>query len=154
MAKSAAPVGADDGKLHLTKDGGKNWVDITPHKKEAQVNAIELSSHAEGKAYIAVTGYKLNDYSPYIYKTTNYGKRWTRIDKGLPEDAFVRVVREDTQQEGMLFAGTESGIFISFDDGKNWQKLSLNLPPVAITDLKVKAMTLWLLHEGSRVLCC
>lgn len=141
-------AGADDGKLHLTKDEGKNWVDITPHKKEAQVNAIELSPHAEGKAYVAVTGYKLNDYSPYIYKTTNYGKRWTRIDKGLPEDAFVRVVREDTQQEGMLFAGTESGMFISFDDGKNWQKLSLNLPPVAITDLKVKGDDLVVATQG------
>ena len=95
-----------------------------------------------------MTGYKLNDYSPYIYKTTNYGKRWTRIDKGLPEDAFVRVVREDTQQEGMLFAGTESGIFISFDDGKNWQKLSLNLPPVAITDLKVKGDDLVVATQG------
>ena len=141
-------VGADDGKLHLTKDEGKNWTDITPHKKEAQVNAIELSPHAEGKAYVAVTGYKLNDYSPYIYKTTNYGKRWTRIDKGLPEDAFVRVVREDSQQEGMLFAGTESGMFISFDDGKNWQKLSLNLPPVAITDLKVKGDDLVVATQG------
>jgi photosystem II stability/assembly factor-like uncharacterized protein len=141
-------VGADDGKLHITKDEGKNWADITPHKKEAQVNAIELSPHAEGKAYVAVTGYKLNDYRPYIYKTSNYGKRWTRIDKGLPEDAFVRVVREDSQQEGMLFAGTESGMFISFDDGKNWQKLSLNLPPVAITDLKVKGDDLVVATQG------
>jgi photosystem II stability/assembly factor-like uncharacterized protein len=141
-------VGADDGKLHLTKDEGKNWKDITPHKKEAQVNAIELSVHAEGKAYVAVTGYKLNDYQPYIYKTVNYGKRWTRIDKGLPEDAFVRVVREDKKHEGMLFAGTESGMFVSFDDGKNWQEMALNLPPVAITDMQVKGDDLVVATQG------
>ncbi|NVK56762.1 MAG: glycosyl hydrolase [Alteromonadaceae bacterium] len=141
-------VGADDGKLHLTRNEGKNWQDITPHKKEAQVNAIELSPHAQGKAYVAVTGYKLNDYSPYIYKTENYGKRWKRIDDGLPEDAFVRVVREDAEREGMLFAGTENGMFVSFDDGDNWQKLDLNLPPVAITDMTVKGDDLVVATQG------
>jgi hypothetical protein len=141
-------VGADDGKLHLTKDEGKNWKDITPHNKEAQINAIDLSVHAQGKAYVAVTGYKLNDYHPYIYKTENYGKRWVRIDKGLPEDAFVRVVREDTAREGMLYAGTESGMFVSFDDGENWQALSLNLPPVAITDMQVKGKDLVVATQG------
>ncbi len=141
-------VGADDGKLHLTRDEGKNWKDITPHNKEAQINAIDLSVHSQGKAYVAVTGYKLNDYKPYIYKTENYGRRWTRIDKGLPEDAFVRVVREDTAREGMLYAGTESGMFVSFDDGENWQELSLNLPPVAITDMQVKGKDLVIATQG------
>ncbi|MDB2331346.1 glycosyl hydrolase, partial [Alteromonas sp.] len=141
-------VGADDGQLHLTQNEGESWKDITPHKTEAQVNAIELSVHAEGRAYVAVTGYKLNDYRPYIYKTDNYGKRWTRIDKGLPDDAFVRVIREDKTHEGILFAGTESGIFISFDDGKNWQALSLNLPPVAITDMQVKGDDLVIATQG------
>ena len=141
-------VGADDGKLHITRDEGKTWQDITPHDEEAQVNAIELSVHKQGKAYVAVTGYKLNDYQPYIYKTENYGKSWKRIDKGLPEEAFVRVVREDTQRPGMLYAGTESGMFISFDDGKNWQALSLNLPPVAITDMQVKDNDLIIATQG------
>ena len=141
-------VGADDGKLHLTRDEGKNWKDITPHDEEAQVNAIDLSPHKPGKAYVAVTGYKLNDYRPYIYKTENYGKSWRRIDKGLPEDAFVRVVREDTKRAGLLYAGTESGMFVSFDDGKNWQRLSLNLPPVAITDMQVKGKDLIVATQG------
>lgn len=141
-------VGADDGKLHITRNEGKSWQDITPHKAEAQVNAIDLSVHQPGKAYVAVTGYKLNDYTPYIYKTENYGKRWKRIDKGLPEEAFVRVVREDTERQGMLYAGTESGMFISFDDGKHWQKLSLNLPPVAITDMQVKGDDLVIATQG------
>ena len=141
-------VGADDGKLHITRDEGKNWKDVTPHNKEAQVNAIELSPHAQGRAYVAVAGYKLNDYTPYIYKTDNYGKRWKRIDEGLPEDAFVRVVREDTEREGMLFAGTESGMFISFDDGKHWQELDLNLPPVSITDMQVKGDDLVVATQG------
>ncbi|MBO1256295.1 glycosyl hydrolase [Alteromonas sp. 5E99-2] len=132
-------VGADDGTLSITRDEGKSWSNITPHKKgEAQVNAIEISPHQPGKAYIAVTGYKLNDFKPYIYVTKNYGKRWKRIDKGLPEEAFVRVVREDSEREGLLFAGTESGMFVSFDDGSHWQSLKLNLPPVPITDIKVK----------------
>lgn len=141
-------VGADDGKLHVTRDEGQTWQDITPHKKEAQVNAIELSPHHVGKAYIAVTGYKLNDYSPYIYKTENFGKRWKRIDKGLPQEAFVRVVREDKQREGVLYAGTELGMFISFDDGDHWQRFSLNLPPVAITDLQVKDKSLVVATQG------
>lgn len=141
-------VGADDGKLHITRDEGNNWLDVTPHKKEAQINAIDLSPHKAGKAYVAVTGYKLNDYKPYIYKTDNYGKRWKRIDKGLPEEAFVRVVREDTERQGMLFAGTESGMFISFDDGKNWQEFELNLPPVAITDMQVKGDDLIIATQG------
>lgn len=141
-------IGSDDGKLHITKNDGKSWQDISPHNKEAQINAIDLSVHAKGKAYVAVTGYKLNDYRPYIYKTEDFGKRWKRIDDGLPEEAFVRVVREDTERPGMLYAGTESGMFISFDDGDNWQKLSLNLPPVAITDMQVKGDDLVVATQG------
>jgi photosystem II stability/assembly factor-like uncharacterized protein len=141
-------VGADDGKLHITRDDGNTWQDITPHKKEAQVNAIELSPHQVGKAYAAIAGYKLNDYTPYIYKTENYGKRWKRIDKGLPQDAFVRIVREDKQREGVLYAGTELGMFISFDDGDHWQSLSLNLPPVAITDIQIKDKSVVVATQG------
>lgn len=142
-------VGADDGTLSITRDEGKNWSNITPHKKgDALVNAIEISPHAAGTAYVAVAGYKLNDYKPYIYKTTNYGKRWKRIDKGLPDEAFVRVVREDPKKRGLLFAGTESGMFVSFDDGKHWQSLRLNLPPVSITDIKMKGDDLIVATQG------
>ncbi|MEM6641321.1 MAG: glycosyl hydrolase, partial [Pseudomonadota bacterium] len=121
-------VGADDGLMHITRDGGENWEDISPpHRGDAMINAIELSPHAEGTAYVAVTGYKLNDFKPYIYKTTNHGARWRRIDAGLPKRAFVRVVREDPVLRGLLYAGTEKGMFVSFDDGNNWQSLDLNL---------------------------
>lgn len=141
-------AGADDGKLHVTRDGGNNWRDITPHPEEAQVNAIALSVRDPGTAYVAVTGYKLNDYTPYIYKTQDYGKHWRRIDAGLPADAFVRVVREDPARDGLLYAGTEAGLFVSFDGGEHWQSLALNLPPVAITDLQVKDHSLVVATQG------
>jgi hypothetical protein len=132
-------VGSDDGLVHITRDGGQTWTDVSPqHRGEAMINAIELSPHADGTAYIAVAGYKLNDFRPYIYKTSDYGKRWQRIDRGLPEDTFVRVVREDPLRKGLLYAGTESGMFVSFNDGADWQSLKLNLPPVPITDLTIR----------------
>ena len=142
-------VGSDDGLVHLTRDGGANWENISPkHGREAQINAIELSPHDKATAYLAVTGYKLNDFRPYIYKTADYGRKWQRIDKGLPEDAFVRVVREDPAQKGLLYAGTESGIFVSFNDGKEWQSLQLNLPPVPITDLTIRQDKLVVATQG------
>ena len=132
-------VGADDGLLHLTRDGGKNWTDISPpHSGEAMINSIELSPHGEGTAYVAVTGYKLNDFKPYIYQTTDYGAQWKRVDNGLPDDAFVRVVRADPVKPGLLYAGTEKGLFVSFDGSRTWQPLQLNLPAVPITDLAVR----------------
>ncbi|MFT4937967.1 MAG: photosystem II stability/assembly factor-like uncharacterized protein [Paraglaciecola sp.] len=142
-------VGADDGLLHISRDGGKNWQNITPKKsQEALINAIELSPHAAGTAYIAVAGYKLNDSRPYIYKTTDFGKRWKRIDKGLPKDTFVRVVREDPKRKGLLYAGTEAGMFISFDDGKHWQSFKQNLPVVPITDLTFRQGDLIVATQG------
>ncbi len=132
-------VGSDDGLVHITRDEGENWENITPRgAPEAQINAIEVSPHDAGTAYLAVTAFKLNDFRPYIYKTTNYGKSWKRIDKDLPQDTFVRVVREDPERKGLLYAGTERGMYVSFDDGKNWQSLRLNLPPVPITDLTIR----------------
>jgi photosystem II stability/assembly factor-like uncharacterized protein len=132
-------VGADDGLVHVTRDGGANWQDVSPkHKGEAMINAIEISPHNAATAYLAVTGYKLGDFNPYIYKTDNYGKSWKRIDKDLPRNNFVRVVREDPVRKGMLYAGTEGGMYVSFDDGNNWQSLEMNLPPVPITDLTVR----------------
>ena len=142
-------VGADDGLLHITRDGGGDWTDISPpHRGEAMINAIELSPHTEGKAYVAVTGYKLNDFKPYIYRTNNHGKRWKRIDKGLPDDAFVRVVREDPTVAGLLYAGTEKGLFVSWNDGADWQPLDLNLPTVPITDLRVREDALAVATQG------
>ncbi|HEY5776047.1 MAG TPA: hypothetical protein VIS57_08185, partial [Xanthomonadales bacterium] len=132
-------VGSDDGLVHIKREGSSEWVDVSPkHTGEAMINAIEISPHDKATAYLAVTAYKLNDFKPYIYKTTDYGKRWTRIDAGLPENAFVRVVREDPAQRGLLYAGTELGMFVSYDDGGNWESLELNLPPVPITDLSLR----------------
>ncbi|MDT8320912.1 MAG: hypothetical protein RQ826_10350 [Xanthomonadales bacterium] len=146
-------VGSDDGLLHLTRDGGGEWEDVSPphegkYSDEAMINAIEISPHDPATVYLAVAGYKLNDFSPYIYKTTDYGKRWKRIDKGLPEDTFVRVVREDPRRKGQLYAGTEAGLFVSFDDGDNWQPLNLNLPPVPITDLDIRHDSLVAATQG------
>jgi len=142
-------VGSDDGRVHLGRDNGERWDDVSPpHKGEAMINAIEVSPNRPGTVYLAVTAYKLNDFAPYIYKTENYGKRWKRIDKGLPDDAFVRVVREDPERAGLLYAGTESGMFVSFDDGDNWHSLDLNLPPVPITDLSVRQGTLVAATQG------
>jgi len=132
-------VGSDDGLVHITRNGGESWDNVSPpHRGEAMINAIELSPHDPATAYVAVAGYKLNDFHPYIYKTTDYGKRWRRIDGGLPQDNFVRVVREDPERKGLLYAGTESGMFVSFNDGGDWQPLQLNLPRVPVTDLRVQ----------------
>ncbi|MEJ8568044.1 WD40/YVTN/BNR-like repeat-containing protein [Elongatibacter sediminis] len=146
-------VGSDDGLVHLTRDGGETWSDVSPKHRgkfsdEAYINAIEVSPHDPATAYLAVAGFKLNDFSPYIYKTTDYGRRWTRIDAGLPEDTFVRVVREDPAQPGLLYAGTEAGLFVSYDDGGNWQSLDLNLPPVPITDLALRHDKLVVATQG------
>jgi photosystem II stability/assembly factor-like uncharacterized protein len=131
-------IGTDDGLVQLTRDGGKSWTNVTPKGLgEAQINAIEISPHDPGSAWLAVTGYKLNDFTPRIYHTENYGKSWTRRVDGLPANDFVRVVREDTVREELIFAGTETGVWVSFDDGGAWQPLQLELPHVAITDLRV-----------------
>ncbi|MEM9314755.1 MAG: glycosyl hydrolase [Pseudomonadota bacterium] len=142
-------VGADDGLLHITRDGGQNWTDISPpHPGEAMINAIDLSPHKEGTAYLAITGYKLNDFKPYIYKTTSHGARWRRIDGGLPDGSFVRVVREDPITPGLMFAGTEKGMFVSFNGGDDWQPFDLNLPAVPITDLRVREDGLAVATQG------
>jgi photosystem II stability/assembly factor-like uncharacterized protein len=142
-------VGSDDGLVHLSRDNGASWAEVSPpHKGEAMINAIELSPHAAGTAYLAVAAYKLNDFSPYVYKTTDYGRRWKRIDQGLPDDTFVRVVREDPARPGQLYAGTEAGMFVSFDDGGSWHSLALNLPPVPITDLAIRHDSLVAATQG------
>ncbi len=128
----------DDGVLQITKNGGKTWELVTPKNlPETLINSIEVSPHDKATAYIATTRYKFNDYTPAIYKTTNYGKSWVNISSGIPSGAFTRVVREDTQQKNLLFAGTELGMYISWNGGKIWKSFQLNLPITPITDLKI-----------------
>lgn len=131
-------TGSDDGLVQLTRDNGKTWTNVTPKGlAECLVNVIEVSPHDPATAYIATTRYKFNDYSPGLYKTTDYGKTWTNISKGIPTGAFTRVVREDTKVKNLLFAGTETEMYISKDGGANWNSFQLNLPLTPITDLKV-----------------
>jgi photosystem II stability/assembly factor-like uncharacterized protein len=133
-------VGTDDGLVHLTKDGGENWEDITPKQIPAWslISMIEASTFDPGTAYIAVDRHELDDFGPYIYKTQDFGKSWKKITGGLPDNTFVRVVREDPKKKGLLYAGTETGVFVSFDEGNSWQSLQLNLPVVPIHDMVVK----------------
>lgn len=142
-------AGANDGPVHVTRDGGANWQDVTPRGLPGggRVDAIEPSAHAAGTAYIAVLRYQLDDWKPYIYKTENYGKRWRLLTSGrngIPADHPVRVVREDPERPGLLYAGTEFGLYISFDDGKTWRAFQQNLPVTPVTDLR--------LHRGDLVL--
>jgi len=130
---------SDDGLVHITKDSGDNWTNVTPQGlKECLVNAIDVSPHDPATAYIATTRYKFNDHTPALYKTSNYGKSWTNITNGIPQGAFTRVVREDDVRKGLLYAGTELGVYISWNDGQQWSPLQLNLPITPITDLAVK----------------
>ncbi len=132
-------TGSDDGFVQLTRDGGKTWTNVTPKGlTECLVNAIDVSPHDRATAYIATTRYKFNDHTPSLYKTSDYGKTWTNISKGIPMGAFTRVVREDIARKGLLYAGTEKGIYISWNDGVSWQLFQLNLPVTPITDLMVK----------------
>jgi len=133
-------AGSDDGLVHITRDGGKSWKDITPKNMPewSMISMIETSTFKAGRAFIAVDRHKLDDFSPYIYKTEDFGRTWEKITNGIPDNTFVRVVREDPERKGLLYAGTETGVFISFDDGKNWQSLQLNLPVVPIRDMVVK----------------
>ena len=135
-------VGSDDGLVQITRDGGKNWSNVTPPTSMMpewiQINSLEASSHDPGTAYIAATMYKWDDNRPYLYRTSDYGKTWKKITNGIPDTAFTRVIREDPNKRGLLYAGTETGMYVSFDNGERWQSLQLNLPVVPITDLAVQ----------------
>ncbi len=133
-------AGSDDGLLNITRNGGVTWTGITPKDfgDFTRVSTIELSHYAPGTAYVAASRYQLEDMAPYVWKTTDYGQRWSRIDAGLPPTEFVRSVREDPVRKGLLFASTERGVWVSFDDGGHWQSLRLNLPIVPVHDLAIK----------------
>ncbi len=135
-------VGANDGPINITRDGGKNWKEVTPPGlgPYGRVQTIEVSPHKASKAYASILRYQLGDFEPHVYMTEDYGETWTRLttgDNGIPNDYPVRVVREDPDRAGLLYAGTEFGMFISFDDGKHWQGFQLNLPVTPITDMKL-----------------
>lgn len=133
-------AGTDDGLIHITKDGGLNWKKVTPKNiKDGIINTIEVSPHDAATAYIVVMRYKSNDLKPYIYKTSDYGTNWKLITNGINDPhTFVRVIREDPKTKGLLYAGTETGLYISNNDGENWQKFQLNLPIVPINDLIIQ----------------
>jgi photosystem II stability/assembly factor-like uncharacterized protein len=133
-------AGSDDGLIHLSRDGGENWEDVTPPglPEWTMINSIEPHPTSAAGLYVAGTRYKLDDFSPYLYKTTDWGKSWERIDSGIAEDHFTRVIRADPGRAGLLYAGTERGVYASFDDGASWRSLQRNLPVVPITDLAVK----------------
>ena len=135
-------AGANDGPVHVTRDGGETWTDVTPPGigPHGRVQTIEVSHHDPAKAYVAVLRYQLGDFAPYAFRTNDYGATWTRIatgDNGVPADHPVRVVREDPEREGLLYLGTEFGMFVSFDDGAAWQPFQLNLPVTPVTDIKL-----------------
>ncbi|HAV29030.1 MAG TPA: glycosyl hydrolase [Saprospirales bacterium] len=143
-------VGSDDGRLHVTQDGGNNWVEITSSKmpKYLMINSIDPNPFDASSCYVAGTMYKSGDYKPYLFKTDNYGKSWTQITTGIPNDHFTRVLRSDKSQKGYLYAGGESGMYISRNDGKSWESLQLNMPIVPITDLAVKGDDLIAATQG------
>ena len=143
-------VGSDDGLVHISQNGGQSWDNVTPKgmPEWMMINSIEPSAFDAGTCYVAGTKYKTGDFAPYLYKTTDYGKSWTKITNGINPEHFTRVVREDPKQKGLLYAGTETGMYISFNDGRDWQPFQLNLPIVPITDLTIKDNNLIVATQG------
>jgi len=139
LAKGLLWAGTDDGLVWVTRDGGKAWKKVTPPglAEWSTISQIDASSHAEGTAYVAVDRHRLDDFKPYAWKTRDHGATWTAITTGLPEGAYVHAVREDPRKAGLLYAGTELGVYVSFDDGARWQPLQLNLPMTPVNDLVV-----------------
>ena len=150
VQKGTIWAGSDDGLVHLTRDGGAHWTAVTPAAMPAwsRINFIEASPHDPGTAYLAVNRYQLDDFAPFIYKTADYGNTWNLLGAGIPGKSFIRSVREDPKRRGLLFAGTETGVYVSFDDGANWQSLQLNLPVVPVTDLRIKNGDLVIATQG------
>ena len=146
-------VGSDDGLIHLTKDGGNNWENVTRSNmpKWLMINSIEPSPFDPAVCYVAGTLYKTGDFKPYLYKTSDYGKTWSIITNGIKSEHFTRVLRADPEKKGILYAGTESGMYISFDDGNSWNSFQLNLPIVPITDLTIKENSLIVATQGRSI---
>lgn len=143
-------AGSDDGRIQVTQDGGKSWTDVTSVSmpKYLMFNSVEPSRHDPAVCYVAGTMYKSGDYLPYLFKTSDYGKTWKKIVNGIPDDFFTRVVREDETVKGLLYAGTERGMFISYDDGESWTSFQMNLPIVPVTDLALKNNNLIAATQG------
>ncbi len=143
-------TGSDDGLVQITRDGGKSWHDVTPPglQEFTRISLIEASTHDLGGAYVAARRNQLDDRAPYVYKTHDYGKTWTKIVSGIPEDDFAQAIREDTVRSGLLYLGTEHGIYFSFDDGANWKSLSLNLPDTQVADIAVEKDDLVIATHG------
>jgi photosystem II stability/assembly factor-like uncharacterized protein len=137
LAKGLIWAGSDDGLIHVTSDGGKHWANVTPKgmPEWIQINTIEASPHDSQTAYVAATMYKWDDFRPYLYVTHDLGKTWTAINNGIPAKSFTRAIREDPNHKDLLVAGTEFGVYVSFDGGAHWQPFQLNLPIVPVTDL-------------------
>jgi len=143
-------AGSDDGMVHVSRDGGATWKDVTPRQFPdfTLVSIIEPSSHDAGTAYIAANRYKLDDLEPYLFKTTDYGAHWTPIINGIEANDFARVVREDPERRGLLYAGTETGLYVSFDDGGSWRRWKANFPVVPVRDMVVKGDDLVIATHG------
>ncbi len=153
LARGVIWVGANDGPVHLTRDGGRTWRDVTPSglPRRARIQTVEASPHKAEKAYIAAYRYLLGDWEPYIFRTDDFGRSWTRLTtgaNGIPADTPTRVIREDPDREGLLYAGTEFGLYVSFDDGQRWHSMQLNLPVTPVTDIKVHRQDLVLSTMG------
>ena len=144
---------SDDGMIHISTNGGENWKNVTPQNapKYLMWNSIEPDPFIKGGLYAAGTLYKTGDYRPYLFKTKDYGQTWEKIDNGIPNNHFTRVLRADPKKEGLLYAGTESGMYISFDDGRSWNSFQINLPLVPITDLTIKNDNLIAATQGRSI---
>ena len=143
-------TGSDDGLIHITRNAGKNWKNVTPPSMPEwmMINSIEINPFEKGGVYVAGTKYKLGDFKPYLYMTTDYGVTWKEITKGIANNHFTRVVRADPERKGLLYAGTETGMYISFDNGSSWKPFQQNLPIVPITDLAIKDNNLIAATQG------
>ena len=139
LARGTIWTGSDDGRVHLTRNGGQTWTNVTPQglPEFTRISIIEASRHAPGTAYLAANRFQMNDMAPYLYRTTDFGRTWTRITDGIAPTEFTRVIREDPVRPGLLYAGTERGVWVSLDDGAHWQRLQRNLPIVPVHDLAI-----------------